>query len=580
MPSEILPNPTWLNIRNQKQEGACTGFALAAVIDLLLRQEGDTTPVSSRMLYEEAKRNDAFPDDQGMEGSSARGAIKGWYRNGVCAEHYWPYKARQINPPKKGAYLDALKRPLGAYYRIEHNRSDLHAALLETGAVMVTARVHKGWDQTHQGTIDYDATCECVGHHAFALVGYTDTGFLVQNSYGKKWGGLKIGSTHLPGVAIWQYEDFEHNYTDGWVVRRARPVEQANYLRPAVNRRHQQTTESRILAPPRTAIAQHYIHIDDGQFDDRGTYRTTPEEAKAAVKQALKAQHILLFAHGGLNSVKGSAKRVAQWRSKMGQNGVYDLHFIWETGLIAELFDLLGGKKQQAQERAGFLADWSWDAWVERISKPLGYPVWQEMLTDAEDAFKNQGAGTQTLKWLFQGYQALPANQRPKLHLAGHSAGGVWHAQLLKRWQTLQGPPIESLTLMAPACRRKTFDTVYAPLLHQGLLKKLELLILNDQQEQDDHVAKVYQKSLLYLVSHAFMNKRKKVTLLGMEKDIEDLIHQPPQRMRIHPSPSKYTTATQHGQFDNDAPSMNHLLQTILGQKPRHPFTPHDLKGY
>ena len=35
IPNEIAPEWSALNIRNQHQEGACTGFALAAAIDLL-----------------------------------------------------------------------------------------------------------------------------------------------------------------------------------------------------------------------------------------------------------------------------------------------------------------------------------------------------------------------------------------------------------------------------------------------------------------------------------------------------------------------------------------------------------------
>lgn len=75
-------------ILNQGDEGACTGFGLACVTNYLywLRHLG--TPrskapplVSARMFYELAKLYDEWPG-QDYEGSSCRGALKGWHKHG------------------------------------------------------------------------------------------------------------------------------------------------------------------------------------------------------------------------------------------------------------------------------------------------------------------------------------------------------------------------------------------------------------------------------------------------------------------------------------------------------------------
>ncbi len=50
--------PKELKILDQGKEGACTGFGLAAVINLQLAQRGGERKVSPRMLYEMAKRFD------------------------------------------------------------------------------------------------------------------------------------------------------------------------------------------------------------------------------------------------------------------------------------------------------------------------------------------------------------------------------------------------------------------------------------------------------------------------------------------------------------------------------------------
>jgi hypothetical protein len=75
-------------ILDQGQEGACTGFALAAVANFLLHQRGLNRRVSPRMLYELARRYDEWPGEW-YEGSSARGAMKGWLRHGACQRALW-----------------------------------------------------------------------------------------------------------------------------------------------------------------------------------------------------------------------------------------------------------------------------------------------------------------------------------------------------------------------------------------------------------------------------------------------------------------------------------------------------------
>ena len=86
-------------ILDQGQEGACTGFGLATVANYLLRRRKvvpDSKPVSARMLYEMAKRYDEW-EGEDYSGSSARGAMKGWHKHGICGEDCWPY-----NVEKKG----------------------------------------------------------------------------------------------------------------------------------------------------------------------------------------------------------------------------------------------------------------------------------------------------------------------------------------------------------------------------------------------------------------------------------------------------------------------------------------------
>lgn len=125
-------------VLDQGQEGACTGFGLAAVVNYIQwsrswREALAATPgeepsqpqmitgASPQMLYHLARLYDEWPGED-YDGFSCRGAMKGWHRHGVCSNDLWPYfnssgKAAFIDP-KPGWQEDAASRPLGAYYRI------------------------------------------------------------------------------------------------------------------------------------------------------------------------------------------------------------------------------------------------------------------------------------------------------------------------------------------------------------------------------------------------------------------------------------------------------------------------------
>lgn len=76
-------------ILNQGQEGACTGFGLACVVNYLRWAKADyptkMASVSPRMFYNFARRYDEYAGED-YDGSSCRGALKGWFNHGVCLE--------------------------------------------------------------------------------------------------------------------------------------------------------------------------------------------------------------------------------------------------------------------------------------------------------------------------------------------------------------------------------------------------------------------------------------------------------------------------------------------------------------
>ncbi len=569
-------------VLDQGREGACTGFGLAAVINLLLARRISDRRVSPRMLYEMAQKFDQWKGED-YSGSSCRGAVRGWHNMGVCSDELAPYKASEkywsltIKQAK-----DARATTPGAYYRVNKRLSDYHAALNEAGALYVSARVHKGWQRgaVKNGTIPFKS--DSMGGHAFAIVGYNREGFWVQNSWGENWGEN--------GVALWSYQDWLENVRDAWVVRLAISTPQVWHLAPSAS--DQQGPEEGLFrrSPKRAEIVGHFVHIDDGDFDDKGKYWTdlaTVRQTAELVAQSEKYDHLLLYAHGGLNSIKASARRIAAMKEVFKDNRIYPFHFMYDTGLLEEIKDVVLGKKKEVEERAGGFTDYT-DKLIERATRPAGRAIWSEMKNGARKPFELDRAGSQTIAAFLEAL-AQPGALPKKLHVVGHSTGAILLASLLEELGALDDPPrVQTCLLMAPACSHDLFNQVYRPLLKERNSRKygigrMAIYNLDNKRELDDTVTPLYRKSLLYLVSNAFEEQQGE-RLLGMQK-FRQFLGNVPRRpvFQIHTSDgtgtgSTRTASKKHGGFDNDVKTMNSVLRSVLRKAPHREFTQADLK--
>ncbi len=567
-------------VLDQGREGACTGFGLAAVVNYLLwLRELDQTGehravrVSPHMFYELARRYDEW-EGENYEGSSCRGALKGFHKHGVCQETYWPKSGAGARPETEWD-IDALGRPLGVYYRINKNSVvDMQAAIAEIGAIYVSAQVHNGWDRVPQSNIapkshhaaelpsiperDKQTPGE-LGGHAFALVGYNERGFIVQNSWGKRWGAA--------GFAVMSYSDWVKYGTDAWALALGVPQKyEASLERIAAQRWPQRSGRSLGYAGRQGKspdnplddpwpIDREYDHKPYQPWSTAKAYEHTlvtgnnghvvitdftagvdgDVEAfvQSQVDRALSffltrpQAHFMIYAHGGLNSEDKSIDRVRVLAPYFEANGIYPLFLTWRTGPLETLIHILEDKLRQGLgldderargmlERLGEARDRS----VEAIASKAFKGLWSEMRQNARRAtLKGRGSDllAQSLVRL-----ASQLGKPLKLHLVGHSAGSIVLGHLIERLAHQQ-VAAASCSLYAPAC---TVDFAIEKYLTQGANvirpDRLHLHYLTDQQEKDDDLAKIgsvpiYGKSLLYLVSRALDDVRK-MPLLGMER--------------------------------------------------------------
>lgn len=573
-----LTAPRGLHILDQGREGACTGFGLAAVINLLSQRRGAKVRVSPRMLYEMARLHDDWSGED-YAGSSCRGAIKGWAQMGVCSEADWPYR------PDRPGSLDVRRakavrqHTLGAYYRVQPRISDFHAALNEAGVLYCSAQTHAGWQRPDRRSGVIPIEQDHQGGHAFAVVGYNSKGFWIQNSWGKSWG--------RGGLGLWLYEDWLDNLMDAWVVGLALPTPQIWHLPPSAARNRPAVGAP--SAPARAEIAGHFVHVDDGRFHSHGRYWSNLDDVRATAALVARPRsgyrHLLLYAHGGLNSPRDSARRIAAMKETFKANGIYPYHFMYDTGLLEELKDVVVRRRDDVAERAGGMSDWT-DRLIEWGSRVPGRALWREMKDGARLPFLPGRAGSAILAaWMTE--LARPGATQLKVHLCGHSTGAILLARLLETLEDLAPTlRIASCTLLAPAASIALFESHYYPYLvspPQAFgVERMQVFNLAERLERADNVGGVYRKSLLYLVSNAF-EETPPEPLLGLQADLEALLQRDKmravdRRFRVQVAdgrPGGATASTSHGGFDNDVATMNTLLGTILGnlETPRVPFT-------
>jgi hypothetical protein len=609
LPYEKQP-PRGIPVLDQGQEGACVGFALATVINVSILQRIETQAlrtggtkkfdqVSARMLYEIAKRYDEWKGKH-YDGTSPRGAIKGWHHHGVASERAWSSKGRRT---KNNLWVvdraftvereeEAKKRPIGAYYRvIDSDVSHLQAALVEGDAVLASAWVHNGWDarilSSHRGkgypVIPFRQRAK--GLHAFAIVGYTPGGFIIQNSWGRNWG--------KGGLALLHYDDWMEHRQDAWVSRPG-PETRDHKGRPAIfvvgfagfpagtEKDAHIRSSGDGLGLHNPEVLSYLINTDDkGTLSTRGALTTSREQLPGMAQRVLATpvlsdgcHHVVLYAHGGLNS-ETSAVSVADrlWGAARSQ-GLCPYFFIWESSWDESLFGYFKSEDDQTGP-AGFSFGDAWKKLKEKLGEaieggqkwmgeklaPTARTVfWNEMKGRCAGASQSKGGATLFLNELFAVIRTTP-KERYKVHLVGHSAGSIFHGFLYERAlrrgiQDLSNVELASIHFLAPAITVGRASQAFIPGGTRAVPSNRFFVHTLASQAEDSDSITIYPSSLLTYVADHLESASGRIPVLGIRKD-------------FLAAPVTFATgvlATQsrrHGEFDDRGHEIDGVLKAI-----------------
>jgi hypothetical protein len=633
-------------VLDQGQEGACTGFGLAAVVNYLrwsrvraAKGGGRKAPpakVSPRMLYHLARFYDEWPGED-YDGSSCRGALKGWHRHGVCEDRLWPYRNRAGDvvfiEPSAAWDTNATQCPIGVYYRIDKSSVvDMQAAICEVGAIYCSGNVHDGWfasrfpQRAGIACIEVPKGGENTGGHAFALVGYNRYGFVVQNSWGPKWG--------TKGFAILPYEDWIARGTDAWAMVLGAPIEHAESPHY-----HETQTLSARAAAGDGAIAlggptaadvpaavtpwdrdnayRHAIVMgNNGALVNRNIARQALSSFEHIVVETplewcgAGPSKLLLYAHGGLNAEEESVKRIQVMAPYFQANGVYPIFLTWRTGVMESLKGIFEDIQAGVEPTGAFRDVWrvvkdtvgeARDRAVEVACQTTGVKaIWAQMKQNAKAARECRqpiaGANGKVAQQdptlvLLAGALGSLKQQLPRLevHLVGHSAGSILLGHLFDAVRE-RSLTIDSCTLYAPACTVQFALDHYEPAMSNGVLRKQDFHVelLSDAREMADTVGP-YGRSLLYLVSRALEDQHK-TPILGMANAWDPAkrsewsddpviqrgvkawqtfwgsVRAPRETTEAQVSNGITRIPSAHGAFDNDVDVVTRTLERIAGR--------------
>jgi len=562
-------------ILDQGSNGACTGYALATIINYLLWKKlvsenydeflknpssFNIKRVSEKMLFNLARIYDEW-EGEDYEGSSCRGAMKGWHKHGVCQEKFWKFSQSK---PKSGWEKDAIEQSLGAYYRVNKDSIlDMQSAICEVGAIYVSANVHEGWwnlknkkDEKAKGIEDITAdipTIEYhtfgVGVHAFIIVGYTRYGFIIQNSWGLNWGNS--------GFAILSYKDWLEHGMDAWVAMLGVPVEidkspttytdlsltikcnEAIKGTPAIRKALNYDYENKNLKPLNEDLAYRHTLVINNYGRAKHTMIETSSIEKSMemicfhnIKKWLDSnssnKKITIYALGGFKKEKEYISKIRIMMPYFLENGIYPIFLIYQDSFVEAIVKSIDGEFRDIQinnKNEQIALNRAIENYARKISTRA---IWSEVKENAKNANRRRILGfKQSNKNPVSGALYILTNSLERLqkkegfdfeidviaHLSGSQLVATsWLKELAKRNMRLN-----SMHLLSPSISIQDSNIYIKYAIEKKVLdiRDIHIYMLGKDVELSDNVS-IYRKSILYLISRA-LDHLHKTPLLGLQ---------------------------------------------------------------
>jgi len=163
-------------VRDQGYQGSCAAMSASTCKDWQERLDSEITEYTSpQFIYYNR-------EDRSSEGMYMRDLMKIMKNQGVCLESMHKYGNKK--KPTVKAYTAAEDFVIENYAQIS-TMNGLKAALYRNGPCIIAVPVYNyGPHIWHQ-----EPGQDMLGGHAMTIVGYTEAGYIIRNSWGNAWEG-------------------------------------------------------------------------------------------------------------------------------------------------------------------------------------------------------------------------------------------------------------------------------------------------------------------------------------------------------------------------------------------------------
>lgn len=234
---EKLPE-TFMNesvkIKNQGARSTCVAHSLSSLVEFHNLQETKSyDEFSTEFIY-----GCRTLDDYLGEGMHLRDGLKVIQKYGDVKYSVLPGNSiMNIARNKVIERFDELKEKayphrISAYYKI-NSLDELKYALYHYGPVPGAMKYYKKGKIASDGTYSYD-TNNTYGNHAVLIVGWTEDGFIIQNSWGLFWGNkgyFKVLYKDMD-ILFYEYYGVTDNINDGNIKQ---PNKFIKFISPFIN---------------------------------------------------------------------------------------------------------------------------------------------------------------------------------------------------------------------------------------------------------------------------------------------------------------------------------------------------------
>jgi hypothetical protein len=198
LPPAVDLREKWWEIGDQGATGSCVGWAVA---DSLLRWHfvkagriAEDQHLSTRFIWMASKETDEFSERPTAfieeAGTSLKAALTVARHHGAVLDKELPFEPEVLYAGAENTfYALASRLRIAAFINMDSKPLQWRTWLAHCGPVLVRLNVDEAWMAGGNGgrLESYDAT-DMIGGHAVALVGYTQSAFIVRNSWGTDWG--------------------------------------------------------------------------------------------------------------------------------------------------------------------------------------------------------------------------------------------------------------------------------------------------------------------------------------------------------------------------------------------------------